>query len=695
MQTEFEKIEATDSDLKILVDELSTVTGRDLHRFKFEIHKILDASMVQLSDIKPSDWYEKNRYMTSDVSPVEGMFSYDNSPYTREIVDCLAMDNPAQIIAVMKGAQVGFSASVIEAGVGYIISQSPGNILFMVGHESVLKDSVTKIDRMIDYTGLRKGGYIKSSSNRARKTKTGDTDTLKEFTGGYMKIGVANHGMLRQISMQYGFIDDYESMKVSDKSSGSTKEMIEQRFVSFGSKRKIFYISTPEVKETSNIEPVYLQGDQRKYHIPAPCCGEYIVLEWDIESEINENERAGITWQEDENGKLVQGSVGYTCQKCGGFFDDRQKFDFMKHGEWIPTAIPESPTYRSYHISSLYAPVYMAGWEYYVQKWIEIHPRNGVRNEEKYKTFVNLVLGNTYEPTGKSINATQLQKNTRSYKPGIVPNEMSIADGNGRIIMLTCGSDLNGTEDDARLDYEIVGFSESGANYSIIHGSIGTFQPGDGKNQKREKWTYRHGVRNNVWDEFEKIIKTRMKVDTGGTMAIFATSVDSGYMTNYAYQFVDRMPINVFALKGDDDTKHISQYHDAKSFKPAIERNKLYIVRTNYTKDILADDMGLVWNPKTSKIQPTGFMNFPQPNGGLYMFENYFSHFEAEHKVVDAKGAFRWVKKNQVVQNHLFDCRLYAIVSRDVFVSSFFGSMKPKVTHYTWADFVEKITVKA
>ena len=47
---------------------------------------------------------------------------------------------------------------------------------------------------------------------------------------------------------------------------------------------------------------------------------------------------------------------------------------------------------------------------------------------------------------------------------------MSENDGNGAIVFVTLGADMNGKPDDARLDYEIVAWSESGASYSINHG---------------------------------------------------------------------------------------------------------------------------------------------------------------------------------------------------------------------------------
>lgn len=652
---------------------------------------ILEGSRFKLADLLPSVWAEQNRRMTSDVSPLPGPFSYDNSPYTREIIDCLSPSHPARVISVMKGSQIGFSTSVIENGIGWIISQEPGNILFLVGHSDLVKDAGTKIDRMIDNSGIRH--LIKSSSGRARNTKSGDTDSQKEYAGGYLKMGAANHKVLRNISMQYGFIDDYESMKGESKESGSTEKMIDQRFKAFAKKKKIMYISTPELKETSNIEPMFEKGDQRKYHIPCPCCGSYIVFEWNIECKIEGIDRAGIVWQEDEVGNLVEGSVGYICQDCGGFFDDSNKTELILAGRWEPTAEPSRPGYYSYHISSLYSPVYMSSWEDYVRDFKEANPPDGVRDEAKWKVFANQVLGETYEQVSESISANALQNNIREYNIGIIPEKQSLADGNGRIVMLTLGSDLNGKddsyknhdEDDARLDWEILAHSESGATYSVNHGSIGTFKSGD--KSDRVKWTYKHGAPNSVWPELQKIIRTIYSTDTGRKMALMCSTVDCGAYTNYAYTFIDNANGIIFGVKGKDMDTFMSQNKDIALFKKARERNNLYLVEVNEAKDRLAQKMRLRWNPKYHDVQPSGFMNFPLPSDGKYLYQNYFAHFEAEHKVIDENGRFRWVKKNSAVQNHLFDCRIYAEIAKEILIDQLFKELKIK--DGVWQDYVD------
>jgi phage terminase large subunit GpA-like protein len=657
-----------------------------------QLIKILESSRHQISEILPSAWCEENRIMTPEISPIPGPYSYNNSPYVRELVDCLSPTHPAKRVAIMKGAQIGLSTGLIEAGIGWIISQNPGNILFLVGHEDLVKDASKKVERMIDNSGINH--LIRSTSNRGNKS--GNTDGIKEFPNGYLKMGIANHKVLRNISMQYGFIDDFEAMKGDTKQSGSTTAMIEQRFAAFDKKMKLFYISTPELKETSNIEPVYLQGDQRKYHVPCPCCKELICFEWETKCENDKIEHAGMHWKIDDSGRLIADSVGYICQKCGGFFDDSTKSDLIANGQWIATAEPSRPGNYSYHISALYAPPYMYGWEHYVREFIEANPPGGKRDESKHKSFVNLVLGQTYEPTGESVSANQLQKNIRDYQIGILPEKMSINDGNGKIVLLTFGSDLNGKEDDARLDYEIVAHSESGATYSIDHGSIGTFIPNQSDKQKsrvdRKKWTYQHGHAHSVWPKLDEIIGGIFKTDTGRQMKIFISGIDVGYQSVHAFQYIEKSNFNVVGLKGKDVDKYTNIHADLKTFRISRERPDLFLVETNTTKDHLNDIMQLKWNATYHEVQPSGFMNFPTPSDGKYLFTNYFSHFEAEHKVLDKDTTYRWLKKNSAVQNHLYDCRLYAMVVKDILLDKLFKELK--IQNGVWNDFVNVLKGK-
>lgn len=651
---------------------------------------ILDMSIEPLSTMKPSEWVENNIIMPK---PFPGPYRYSRTPYCREIIDCLSPDHPAKWVAVMKGAQIGLSAGVLIPGMCWMMKEAPGNTYFTVGAADIVDKSVEKLDLAIDNAGLRK--YIKPQINRRRANKSGDTNTKKDFAGGYINITTANnHKEFRDVSLKYGFFDDFEAAKNASKESGDTRKLLEQRFAAYADTHKIYYISTPELKAGSNIEPAFLLGDQRKYLIPCPCCGEFIELRWTIEEE---GRVGGITWETDDEGHVVKGSVGYICQKCGGFFNDKNKHELLNNGYWQPTAIPSQEGYYSYHISSLYAPIGMYDWAHYVNDWLAIHPPNQPRKESEYKTFCNVVLGLTYEDMSEAPKANIIQKNIRDYEVCVIPEKLSMADGNGRIVLLTCGSDMNGTEDDARLDYEIIAWAENGATYSIDEGSIGTFIPRENSlavKTDREKWSYNENHPKNVWKEFERILTTTYKTDTGRDMGVVATGLDCGHFATKAYWFLDNnQAVNVLGLKGTKESALLQFGVDVRKFKPAAERYKLFIVQVGMYKDKLAEYMQLYWKEGDME-QPANFMNFPTPSLGKYTFTHFFEHFESEKKKTiknkDGSISTRWEKISSTSQNHKWDCRIYNLAIRDVFIDMISKELKTKLE---WSDFV-KLLVK-
>jgi phage terminase large subunit GpA-like protein len=658
------------------------------------INELIDSTDYQLSTMLPSEWAEANRVLTTETSPKPGKFSYNHTPYTREIADCLSPDHPARIIAVMKGAQLGMSTGIIENGIGYVISQCPGNILFLTGHADLADEAMNgKIDQMIDSCGLR--DLIRPNVLRKKNQRTGDTSKSKEFPGGSLVAGSAgNHKLLRQRSVRVGYIDDYDAAKKSTKESGSTTEMIEQRFAAYADKMKLYYISTPETKQNSNIEPVYLLGDQRKFHVPCPCCGDFITIEWTFEID---GKTAGITYHLDENNELIEDSVGYTCQSCDGFFKESHKYEMLLEGIFKPTAKPSEAGYYSYHINSLYAAPGMYNWTHYVRQYLKANPVGEAQDTKRMQTFVNLVLGETFEEKGEAPKANALQRNIRDFDVMTLPEKMSVKDGNGQIVLITIGSDLNGKMDDARLDYEVVAWTESGANYSIDHGSVGTFIPNQTQRQKdkddRVKWTYQHGEVNSVWSEFQKIIERIYETDTGRRMQAFITGVDTGqtYMGS-AYHFVEKNNSFVVGVKGKDHDKYRRFGIDTPSFRPAKERSDLFLIEVNQVKDDLAEFMKLKWNQENE--QPSEFMNFPTPTGKKYNYNTFFSHFEGEHRIIDKNKdgdgvSARWVKRNSAAQNHLWDCRVYNMALRDIIVKM--ACDEHKIKGGKWKDYVDII----
>jgi len=659
---------------------------------------ILESGKHLLSDIKPSEWAENRIVMPK---PHAGPLRYaESTPYTKEIIDRFASDDPVTDIALMGSAQFGKTKSIIIPAIGYFIENDPGNIIMTVGHEGLIKEAMADIDEMLDSTGLRK--LIKPSAMRAKASQSGDTDTVKQFPGGYFKISSASNPKIwRQANYKIGLIDDYEAVKGSTKIAGNIRDLIEKRFTAYSKTKKIFYVSSPELATGSNILEVYNMGDQRKYMVPCPCCGEFIELLWEtMPYSSSENLKAGITWKLDDDGSLIESSVGYICQACGGFFDDSDKLSITNKGYWKPTKKPVKPEFTSYYMNSLYSPPFMDDWKHYVYKFLECHPEGGGRKEGKYQAFLNLNLGLPYEPAGKIIESNILQSNVRDYEVGTLPEKMSIADGNGNIVMITCSADVNGRVDDARLDYEIVAWSESGSTYSVTHGSVGTFIPNESGvrvKKDREKLSYEHGVANSIWPIFENIIGQTFRTDTlnangiGRGLNIFMTTVDVGYRDKEVWQFIDNSNKIIRGVKGDKEDKYIKYGMDIPLVKKGRERPKLYIVQVGLIKDDISELTALKWDYRNGANQPAGFMNFPNSSNGKYQLSNFFSHFAAEHRItigVDGEiPSFRWVKLNSTVQNHMFDTRVYNHATREIIMFEISQELKTK--SFVWSDLVK------
>lgn len=639
--------------------------------------KVLDeVFFLEEEYLTPVQWAETSRVMPHS-NVYKGAFSYERNPYLKEIVNHLQPSSPAKKIAIIKGAQIGLSAGVIENGIGWSIKYNPTNILLAAADAELAKESFNdRIDPMIDSAGLRH--LIHSTSGKKRNMRTGDTETEKEFLGGKLTgRGLQNAGKWRQTSFQFIFADDIDAAKRSDKKEGSTVNLINQRAASYGDAAKIFYISTPTYKKTSIIEPLYLQGDQRKFMMPCPCCGSFIPIEFQLRQD---NEFYGIVWDTDTKGKLINNSVRYRCQSCGDTFkEDGNKSKMLRNGYWQPTAEPSEPGFFSYHISALYAPPGMYNWEHYVRQFLAA-VKSG--DEGEMKTFNNVVLGKTWEEKTTKTSAAKISQNTRDYEVGTIPNELSNRDGNGDIVLVTCAADLNGLDtsntrydyDDARLDWEITAHSESGATYSIDQGSIGTFQRR--KNiDGRSLWTYKHNMAYSVWDDFAKIITKEYITDEGNIMKIAMTGIDVGAYSHHVWTFINLMKGQAVCagIKGDTEAKKVRLGADDQSyFSISKQESDLYIVRTNLIKNNLAQHMLLEW--PSGKDQPPNFMNFPIPSQNKYTAKGFFNQYESEEKniEVDVGGldiAYRWEKKTSSAQNHFWDCRVYNMALANILMT--------------------------
>ena len=655
----------------------------------------------------PSEWVENTVILPNEVSRFSGRFSYDLSPYAREIIDCLHPTNPVRQVAVMKGAQSGITQGVIVPGMAWIIAEHPENFLFTASDKDIAKKTIEqRFDNIMQSSGLKH--LIRPNTIRAKNQRTGDTSLSKEFAGGSAIIeGTNNVGKFRFFSVKTVFMDDFDNAPREDKREGEVKKIVEGRQTSYGNLAKTFFVSTPTETHSSNIYDAYLEGDQRKWHWRCPNCGEWVATHWKQQNK--HGDIAGLVWKLDDKGRLLEETVKFNCPHCGYEMDQKDKYDLNLTGQWIPTATPEDKYFRSYYMNSLIIPPGFIDWVSLVKEWLKANPPNARPDVSKLKVFNNVRLGLPFEEKGKVPQIIKIMENTRDYKVGVIPDETCKEDGNGQIILVTLAADLGGImepAEDVRVDWEIMAHASTGATYAIDQGSIGTFKRTRAKTQKdkrldgeRMRYTYRHDMKNSVWPILEDIIKKQYPSESGASYNISLSLVDTGHFTKYAREFTVRAhkaPHWVFGIKGQAELNYRNINKDQSMIRKSSNDERLYLLDTEQLKDMVASNMDL--KVSDEHTQQGGFMNFPQPYGLKYQLATYFKHFESEaRKEVIKNGnvvGFKWDKKNSSVENHFWDVCVYNNAARYIYVDLIKRTSPTKFKALDWATLASIIEGK-
>lgn len=652
----------------------------------------------------PSEWVEENIILTAEVSRYDGKFSYDLSPYAKEIIDNLHPTNPSRYIAVMKSAQSGITQGCIVPGMAWIIAEHPDNFLFTAGDMDLAKKTIVqRFDPMIRSSGLKH--FIRPNVVREAGKRSGDTDFSKEFAGGSAIVkSTGDANSFRFFSVKTCFLDDFDTAPKADKKEGSTRKLIDGRQTSYGNLAKTYYVSTPTITQTSNIYETYLLGDQRKWHWPCNNCGEFVPSDWRMEM-YDGSGFAGIVWELDDNKKLIEDSVAFKCPCCGHKMTNTDKHEINLKGKWIPTAEAKERNFVSYYMNSLIIPPGFTTWVDLVYEWLEACPPGEKVKVDLLKVFNNVRLGLPFKEKGETVKVMALMNNTNSVSCGVIPDVQCESDGNGDICLITLAADLGGVmkddNEDVRIDWEIVAHSSTGATYSIDHGSIGSFKRTRAKRSKdveldktRKKLTYNHNVENSAWNPLREIIERDYVGQSGEEYNIQLSLIDTGHFTTAAYEFINSFVSSdrlVLGVKGVPESKFRRNTVDKAPVRKSSSKNNLYLLDVEQLKDDLASYIKLKKGSDGS--QGDGYMNFPQPEKGKYQMKTFFKHYESEvRREVMEKGesvGFKWEKKNSSVENHFWDVRVYNVAARHIYLDVLKRTSPTEFKGLDWATFVE------
>ena len=556
-----------------------------------------------------SEWADEYRRLSSVASAEPGRWRTDRTPYLREIMDLLSPSSPVQRIVFMKGAQVGGT----ECGnnwVGYIIDRSPGPILYVEPTVEVAKRvSKQRLAPMIDATPILRGKVAES-----RSRDSGNTTFVKEFAGGILIMTGANSGSgLRSMPVRYLFGDEVDEYPGDVDGQGDPVSLAEKRTTTF-SRRKVFLVSTPTIRGLSRIEREFLTSDQRRFFVPCPECLNYDWIRWE-----------NIRWD-----GIDPSTARLTCVACNAQIEERHKVSMLPAGEWRPTAEGDGRT-AGYHLSGLYSPLGWKSWSECVSEFLDAKD-----DAMHLKTWINTVLGETWEERGESVEPAAILARAEKYEAE-VPNGVGI---------LTAAIDVQGD----RLEIQVKGWGASEESWLVAHTQI----YGDPGTEK-------------VWFEADTFLLQTFEHQSGRRVKIGLTVVDSGgHHTEQVYKFCRaRVGRRVFPVKGSSSrgTEVVGRPTDRNRY-----RVHLYMVGTDTAKDA-------VYSRLRIPGPGPGYMHLPD-----WVDAEYVAQMTSEksiRKYIKGRGTVRqWVKIRE--RNEALDLEVYCLAALYIMGTPVVRSLKER-----------------
>lgn len=461
------------------------------------------------------EWVDAGNLMLPSNTAEPGVLSLDRAPYQREILQSFSPDNPAQIIHLVFGAQMG-KTTVEIATMAYYIAMCPSPMAFAFSDEDNLKGFIKKkFDPLIAANPSIKEQIKSDGSSRA------DTLTNKIFPGGFLKfLSGKSEGSMRSDSTRIIMADEVDAMGVTK--GGDVLTLLLRRTTTFGDSKKIGMSSTPL---NDSVMWGYLESSTfKKYFMKCPHCKQEMTFELEY-----------LKWHA-ENGQVL--SAWMECPHCKGMIQNHEKLEMMKAengAHWVATN-PNAPiTTQGYYLPTFYAPVGWTSWKDIANEYYQACMTEKGEDYDKLTAFMNTIIAKPYTPGMNTQEWRQkfdeCQKSC--YMRGEVPEW---------VIFITTATDVQGD----RLETEAFGWGYMGRHISIDRY---IFRLDDGESIDTQN--------NSAWETYRaEIIKAKWTREDGLEMSSLANCCDSSWKEDIVYSFYQSLDGNekekFYPIKGDE-----------------------------------------------------------------------------------------------------------------------------------------------
>ena len=243
--------------------------------FKQNLEELIESGRSALRPVPKitvSEWADKYRIVSSEVSAYPGKWNNKRVPFAVEIMDSVN-DPQVEGIYIWGSAQV-VKTEIINNIIGYFIHIDPSPM--MVLHPTI--DMARAYSREKLRYMIRDTPVLKDRVSKERSRDSENATLHKSFVGGSIDLAGGNTpNALAQRSKRVLVVDDADRIPQSVGDEGDPVLLAEKRTQTFPN-RKIIIASTCTVKGKSRIESRYSDSDMRKPYVPCTKCGHYQIL---------------------------------------------------------------------------------------------------------------------------------------------------------------------------------------------------------------------------------------------------------------------------------------------------------------------------------------------------------------------------------------------------------------------------------
>ena len=476
---------------------------------------------------------------------------------------------------------------IINNIVGYFIDQDPAPM--MVLQPTVDMAKTWSHDRLAPM--VRDTPALKELISDNKSRASSNTLFHKSFPGGHITMTGANSPTgLASRPIRVVCCDEVSRYPQSAGAEGDPVNLIRKRTTTFHN-RKIILTSTPTLKGVCRIEQEFNISDRRHYHVDCPHCDHSHRLQW-----------ANVQWPEGKPSEAIM-----VCPECGGVIEDKHKPKMVRGGKWI-AELPGGKI-AGFHLNELYSP-----WRTFAnvaEDFVEAK-----KNPETLKTWVNTSLGETWEESGDSLNEHLLAERKENYALDAIPPE---------VLLITSGSDIQKD----RIETTLVGWGLDQECWILDHIVL-----------------YGDPTQQQVWRELDELLT---KTYDGHRIA--GAAIDSGYLTEYVYQFTKpRASRRVFAIKGQGG---MGKTLTTKPKPVGRTRTPMYTVGVDTAKRTIFSRLRIT--------SGDGMIHF-----SVDLDEEFFNQLTAEKMVTRYRKGFpviEFVKTRE--RNEALDCVAYSYAALD------------------------------